>query len=125
MTNRGDPLVTVPLHRVAHGRAGDKGNRLNVSVIPYDSGAYELITQQITEKRVLEVFAHRGATGVRRYEMPLLPALNFVIEDVLEGGVNGSLNLDGHGKTNSFRLLGFMVKVPRRLVRTPPGKTVI
>ena len=115
-----DTLVTVALHRVAHGRAGDKGNRLNVSVIPYDSGAYELLAQQLTEKRVLEVYANRGATGVRRYELPLLPALNFVIDDVLEGGVNGSLNLDGHGKSNSYLLLGMTVQVPQRFVRLAP-----
>ena len=52
--------------------------------------------------------------------MPLLPALNFVIEDVLEGGVNGSLNLDGHGKSNSFLLLGMTVQVPQRFVRSAP-----
>jgi len=115
-----DTLVTVPLHRVAHGRAGDKGNRLNVSVIPYDSDAYVAIAPQLTEQKVLEVYAHRGATGVRRYELPLLPAFNFVIEDVLEGGVNGSLNLDGHGKSNSFLLLGMPVRVPKRLVRPAP-----
>jgi hypothetical protein len=28
-----------------------------------------------------------------------------VIDDVLEGGVNGSLNLDGHGKSHPGRLL--------------------
>ena len=116
-----DTLVTVPLHRVAHGRAGDKGNRLNVSVIPYDSGAYAALAQQLTEARVLEAFAHRGATRVTRYELPLLPAFNFVIEEVLEGGVNGSLNLDGHGKSNSFLLLGVTVQVPRRFVRPVPG----
>jgi hypothetical protein len=115
-----DTLVTVALHRVAHGRAGDKGNRLNVSVIPYDSGAYELLAQQLSEARVLEAFAHRGATRVRRYELPLLPALNFVIDDVLEGGVNGSLNLDGHGKSNSYLLLGMTVQVPSRFVRPAP-----
>jgi hypothetical protein len=116
MNKAGDMLVTVPLHRVAHGRAGDKGNRLNVSVIPYDNGAYAAIAQQLTEARVLAAFAHRGATGVKRYELPLLPALNFVIEDVLEGGVNGSLNLDGHGKSNSFLLLGIEVRLPQRFV---------
>ena len=121
MSNTDDSLVTVPLHRVAHGRAGDKGNRLNVSVIPYDGGAYAALAQQLTEARVLAAFAHRGATGVRRYELPLLPALNFVIEDVLEGGVNGSLNLDGHGKSNSFLLLAIEVKVPQRFVRTATG----
>jgi len=67
---------------------------------------------------VHELFRHRGATGVRRYELPLIAAFNFVIDDVLEGGVNGSLNLDGHGKTHSFRLLELPVRVPARFVRT-------
>jgi hypothetical protein len=107
-------MVEVPLHSVAHGRAGDKGNRLNVSVFPYDREAYGALADQLTEARVLEAFAHRGATRVRRYDLPLLPAFNFVIEDVLEGGVNGSLNLDGHGKSNSFLLLAIKVRVPER-----------
>ena len=118
-----DELVTVPLHAVAHGRAGDKGNRLNVSVIPYEPEAYALLAEQVTPERVLALFAHRRAAKVTRYDLPLLHAFNFVIDDVLEGGVNGSLNLDGHGKTNSFRLLSLMVKVPRRLVRLPKLST--
>ena len=35
-----------------------------------------------------------------------------MVDDVLEGGVNGSLNLDGHGKTQSFRLLSLTVTIP-------------
>jgi hypothetical protein len=31
--------------------------------------------------------------------------------------VNGSLNLDGHGKTHSFRLLSLPVRVPASYVR--------
>jgi hypothetical protein len=31
--------------------------------------------------------------------------MNFVLEDVLDGGVNDSLNLDMHGKGLSFHLL--------------------
>jgi hypothetical protein len=112
-----DDTVEVPLHAVAHARAGDKGNRLNISLIPYDVAAYGLLAEQVTAERVHQLFAHRGATGVTRYELPLLHAFNFVIDDVLEGGVNGSLNVDGHGKTNSFRLLGLRVRVPERFVR--------
>ncbi len=108
-------MAAVPLHHVAHARAGDKGNRLNVSVIPYHAEAYPLLVEQVTPERVRALFAHRGAVAVRRYELPLLPALNLVIDDALEGGVNGSLNLDGHGKTLSFRLLSLPVRVPRRL----------
>lgn len=108
-----DEFVTVPLHAVAHSRAGDKGNRLNLSLITYHPDAYALIAAQVTEEKVLALFRHRGATRVRRYELPLLHAFNFVIDEVLEGGVNGSLNVDGHGKTNSFRLLALPVRVPK------------
>ena len=116
-----DALLSVPLHRVAHARAGDKGNRLNVSVMPYEPAAYALLAEQLTEARVLALYAHRNATRVKRYDLPLLPAFNFVIDDVLEGGVNGSLNLDGHGKSNSFILLGMEVRVPARFVRSAPA----
>lgn len=99
-------IIEVPLHAVAHGRAGDKGNRSNISIIAYDPAIFELLVGQVTEERVLGVFRHRGASAVRRYVLPHLNALNFVIDDALEGGVNASLNLDGHGKTLSFLLLG-------------------
>ena len=106
-------IVEVPLHAVAHARAGDKGNRSNVSVIPYLPEAFRYLVDQVTEERVLAVFAHKGATRVTRYVLPKLPAMNFVIDDALEGGVNGSLCLDGHGKSLSFLMLGDIgVRVP-------------
>lgn len=105
-------MKTVTLHEIAHSRAGDKGNRLNMSLMPYDPAHYALLAEQITADRVLALFAHRGATGCVRYELPGLHAFNFVVDEVLEGGVNGSLNLDGHGKSNSFRLLSLTVELP-------------
>jgi len=113
--------VEMPLHAVAHSRAGDKGNRSNLSLIPYDPALYPLLAEQVTEARVLALFAHRGATRCTRYDLPLIHAFNFVVDDVLEGGVNGSLNLDGHGKSNSFLLLALMVRVPERFA-TREGK---
>ena len=106
-------MTEVALHAIAHGRAGDKGNRLNISLIPYDPAHYGVLAAQVTEARVLALFAHRGATACRRYDLPGLHAFNFVIDDVLEGGVNGSLNLDGHGKTHSSRLLALTVELDR------------
>lgn len=107
---------TIPLHRIAHGRTGDKGNRLNVSVIAYHPDAWPILLDQVTEDRVLALFAHRGATRIRRYELPRLHALNFVIDDALEGGVNSALALDTHGKTHAFRVLGMEIAVPTHLV---------
>ena len=105
--------ITVPLHAVAHGRAGDKGNRSNISVIPYLEAGFPYLLEQVTEQRVLELFRHKGASSVTRYDLPNLCALNFVIDDALEGGVNSALSQDLHGKTLSFLLLGeITVEVP-------------
>ena len=105
-------LIRVPLHRLAHGRAGDKGDTLNVSVIAYRPELFPLLLEQVTEDRVAEVFRDRAPTAVRRYVLPRLHALNFVLEGVLDGGVNESLGLDTHGKTLAFLLLGLEVEVP-------------
>ncbi|MCD6681631.1 MAG: hypothetical protein LT102_13450 [Burkholderiaceae bacterium] len=111
-----DGFVDVPLHRVAHARAGDKGDRLNVSVIAYRAECYPLLCEQLSAERVARRFAHRSPGVVRRYELPRLWALNFVVDDVLEGGVNDALNLDGHGKTHSYLVLSMTVRVPRELL---------
>lgn len=111
-----DALVEVPLREIAHGRTGDKGDRSNVSVIPYAPDSYAYIEEQVTEDRMRDAFAHRGVGRVSRYDLPALGAFNFVLDDVLQGGVNGSLNLDGHGKSLSFLALSVAVKVPEAVV---------
>lgn len=112
-----EDTVSVPLHAIAHGRAGDKGNRSNISIIAYTEDAYPFIASQVTEDRVLKLFEHKGASDVVRYDLPNLRALNFVIDDALEGGVNSALTQDLHGKTLSFLLLGeIMVDVPKSII---------
>jgi hypothetical protein len=111
-----DDRIEVALHELAHARTGDKGDRANISLVPYDPAAWDFLRQEITAERVKAWFAHRNAGTVVRYELPKLPAFNFVLDDVLQGGVNGSLNLDGHGKSLSFHLLAMPVRAPRALV---------
>jgi hypothetical protein len=104
-------VITVPLHAIAHARSGDKGNRLNVAVIGHHAEVWKVLVEQVTADRIAGLFAHRRPTAVRRYLLPKLHALNLVIDDVLEGGVNAALNLDGHGKTLSFLVLTLPVTV--------------
>ncbi len=104
-----------PLHLFAHSRAGDKGNSATISVIPYVADAYEFLLEQVTAERVADLLGHRAIGKVTRYEVPGLPALNFVVEDALEGGVNLSLGLDGHGKSLSFLVLSLLVSIPAEL----------
>jgi hypothetical protein len=100
------------LHDIAHGRSGDKGDRLNVSLIAYRAEDFPILVEQVTEARVAALFADRRPGAVRRYLLPGLHALNLVVDDVLDGGVNGSLNLDGHGKCLSFMVLGLPIETP-------------
>ncbi len=102
----------VELHRLAHSRTGDKGGTANISVIAYQAEWFPLLVEQVTEEAVYELFRHRQPTAVRRYVLPKLGAMNFVLENVLDGGVNDSLNLDTHGKTLSFLLLSLKIEVP-------------
>ena len=108
-------VIRIPLHRLAHGRAGDKGDTLNVSVIAYRPELFPLLLEQVTEDRVAELFRHRAPATVRRFVLPRLHAMNFVLEGVLDGGVNEALGLDTHGKALAFLLLGLEVEVPADL----------
>lgn len=108
--------VIVPLHAIAHARTGDKGNRLNIAVIAHAPEAWPVLVAEVTEPRIALLFAHRRPTGVRRHLLPSLDALNLVLDGVLEGGVNASLGLDGHGKTLSFLALSLPVTVPEEVL---------
>lgn len=108
--------VTVPLHRAAHGRTGDKGNRSNISVIAWHPALWPLLVDQVTARAVTDRFMARRPSQVRRYLLPRLHAMNFVLDDVLDGGVNDALNLDTHGKSLSYWLLEIPVQVPLDLV---------
>ena len=91
---------------IAHARAGDKGNTSNVNVWAYEPKDFELLKRTLTAERIKRTFPHLIRGQVTRYELPHLNGLNFVMQDALEGGVNASLNLDSHGKSFSYLLLG-------------------
>jgi hypothetical protein len=111
------PEKTVLLHTLAHARSGDKGNHSNIAVFAYRPEHYPLLLAQVTPERVGELFASRRPTAVRRHLLPKLHGFNFVLDNVLDGGVNESLNLDMHGKSLSFLLLSLEVLVPQSLQR--------
>ena len=115
------PHRTVPLRAAAHGRTGDKGNRSNISVIAWDPGLYPLLVAQVTEAAVAAHFAARAPTRVTRHLLPRLHAMNLVLDDLLDGGVNDALNLDSHGKALSFLLLDLPVQVPAALAQHLAG----
>ena len=86
------------LRDLAHSRSGDKGDISNISVIAYDRRDYAVLERFLTTDRVAIQFSNIVLGAVRRFELPTLGALNFVMERALGGGVTRSLALDAHGK---------------------------
>ena len=107
--------VTVPLYRAAHGRTGDKGDRSNISVVAWHPDLWPLLVEQVTPEAVAAQFRDRAPSRVQRFLLPKLHAMNFVLDAVLDGGVNDALNLDTHGKSLSFLLLDLRIDVPAEL----------
>ena len=105
MTRRGANRPTI-VRDIAHARAGDKGNTSNISVWAYDPADFEILKRSLTSERIKAAFPQLIRGTVERHEIEHLHGLNFVLHDALEGGVNSSLNLDSHGKSWSYMILG-------------------
>lgn len=101
----------VKLRQIAHTRAGDKGNISSIGLFVNDPQHYAILKEQITSAVLKEAFGRLFTGTIERYELDHLHALNFVMTDGLEGGVNSSLNLDAHGKSFSFLLLSLEVEI--------------
>ena len=102
---------SVQLREIAHARSGDKGNCSNVSVFVYDRDHYDAVAAQLTADFLKSRFGALLTGDITRYELPGLNGFNFVMQNALEGGVNESLNLDGHGKSWSSLILGLEIEI--------------
>ncbi len=97
--------VHMKLYEIAHSRAGDKGNTLTLSLIPYQDKDYPFLCEKVTVEKVKSHLSEIVKGEIIRYELPNISSLLFVCHDALQGGVTTSLRMDAHGKTLSFALL--------------------
>lgn len=95
---------------IAHLRAGDKGNLINISVVTYDEDQYQIVNKLLTEDYLQSYFADFHPTTVEKYCLPQLNALNFVFKNFLDGGVTRNLRVDRHGKSMSSALGEIILK---------------
>jgi hypothetical protein len=98
------------LREIAHSRTGDKGNISNVSVIAYNAADYDRIKEEVTAEKVKEWFKDIVLGEVKRYELPKIGALNFVMYEALGGGVTRTLSIDMHGKSLSAALMDMEIE---------------
>ena len=105
-------MVHVALRDLCGTRSGDKGDTLDVALFAYSPEVYELIRDQVSAERVAAHFDGIALGDVRRYEVPNLLALNFVLTRALGGGGPRSLRSDNLGKSLGGALLRLSVEVP-------------
>ena len=101
----------VLLRDIAHARSGDKGNCSNVCVFVYERKHYGAVARQLTGDFLKQRLGALLTGDIKRYALPRLNGFNFVMQNALEGGVNESLNLDGHGKSWSSLVLGLEIEL--------------
>ncbi|KAK7389992.1 hypothetical protein VNO78_25289 [Psophocarpus tetragonolobus] len=124
----------IPLYKVAHSRAGDKGNDINFSLIPHFPPDYKRLKLIITSQWVKSVVSNlldlslspdlesdarnqrdkwiNENVKVEIYEVKGIQSLNIVVRNILDGGVNCSRRVDRHGKTISDLILCQQVVLP-------------
>ncbi|MCB2007501.1 MAG: acyclic terpene utilization AtuA family protein [Burkholderiaceae bacterium] len=114
------PQVQLPLILLAHGRSGDKGDTSTLSVIARDASYLPLLAHVLTPAAVKDYLAHLVKGSVQRYAVPGLHALNFHLDQSLDGGAPSSLRTDPMGKGLAQMLLGMPVPVPQAWLSTRP-----
>ena len=97
--------MKVKLYDIAHSRAGDKGNTLTLSLIPYQEEDFRFLCAEVTVEKVKRHLKEIVSGNIVRYELPDISSLLFVCREALLSGVTTSLAMDTHGKTLSYALL--------------------
>ncbi|HWN18402.1 MAG TPA: hypothetical protein VNO19_05745 [Gemmatimonadales bacterium] len=112
------PAAPLPLQLrwLAHARSGDKGDTANVGLIALEPEYYDVLKREVTVPRVARHFKGM-VSGVERFELPNLNALNFLLHGALDGGGTISLKTDAQGKVYSTALLRMEIPVPAALAR--------
>jgi hypothetical protein len=113
---------TVQLRFLAHARSGDKGDTANVGLIALEAEYYPVLQREVTVSTVARHFKGM-VSGVERFELPNLNALNFLLHGALDGGGTISLKTDAQGKVYSTALLRMEIPVPPALARKVAAAT--
>tara|TARA_Y100000748_G_scaffold290610_1_gene277397 strand:- start:243 stop:578 length:336 start_codon:yes stop_codon:yes gene_type:complete len=105
-------MKRVKLYDIAYARSGDKGASSNVGLIFINNKFYNWAVINLTEEVVSDYFKDIAKGGVKRYLLPNLNAVNYILFDSLDGGGSESLINDAQGKTHGQAILKMEVEVP-------------
>jgi Acyclic terpene utilisation family protein AtuA len=112
----GGPTRPTPLGDLFGARSGDKGGNANVGVWARDDAGYAWLDAFLTAERFRELVPETAQLEVRRYDLPNLKALNFVVVGLLGEGVASSTRFDPQAKSLGEYLRSRVVELPASLL---------
>ena len=105
-----------PLGLVCGARSGDKGGNANVGLWTRRPDAYGWLREYLDVARFRELLPEAADLEVRRYELPNLCALNFVVVGLLGLGVAASTRPDPQAKGLGEYLRSRYADIPAHLL---------
>jgi hypothetical protein len=119
------PTRRAPLGLICGARSGDKGQNANVGLWTRQPEAYDWLRGYLDVGRFRELLPEAAGLEVRRYELPNLQALNFVVAGLLGLGVAASTRPDPQAKGLGEYLRSRHADIPVALLRAagpPPAR---
>lgn len=110
--------VDAPLGRVLGARSGDKGGNANVGFWARSDEAYAWMEDFLSVERLRELIPEARNLGVKRYILPNIRAVNFVVRGLLGEGVASSTRSDPQAKTLGEYARAKIVAVPAGLLES-------
>ena len=116
----GSTLCHVPLGTVFGARSGDKGGNANVGIWARSDAGYAWLEKMLTVERFKQLVPDASELEVRRYDLPNLRALNFIVVGLLGEGVSSSVRSDPQAKGLGEYFRSRSVDLPKALLADAP-----
>lgn len=110
-------LVSAPLGHAFDARSGDKGGNGNVGIWARNDAGYRWLAGKLTVDRFKALVPEAASLEVRRYLLPNLFAVNFVIVGLLDGGATETLRFDPQAKALGEYVRAKVMNIPSTLLR--------
>jgi hypothetical protein len=106
----------LPLGEIAAARSGDKGGNANIGLWTRTDAEYEWLRGFLTVEKLRELLPEAAELEIRRYALPNLRALNFVVVGILGAGVASATRPDPQAKGLGEYVRSRLVDVPVSLL---------
>jgi len=109
-------MTEIAFGRVFGTRSGDKGGAANVGIWAKTDAAYSWLYHNLDEAKLKELMPDMAPFEIKRFDLPNIRAVNFMIYGILGEGVAANDRIDGQAKTMGEYLRSRTLKLPAAII---------